>query len=105
MKKNGFNNAKSRRNKTMSEENQNTEAPKPNTNLPKFDLPKAAAPTVRFGSDSAPEAKAPAFSNPRPADFGASAASGSAESPALVLIDAVCAAVAIAFAVLFFLDK
>lgn len=80
----------------MSEENQNT------TPTNSFELPKASAPTVRFGEQEAPKA-VPAFSNPRPADFNVVQKS-TEESPVMVAVDALCAVVAVSFAVLTFLE-
>lgn len=80
----------------MSEDKQNP------TNIPSFELPKAAVPTVRFGETEAPK-PIPAFSNPRPADFGTIQKSAQ-ESPAMIAVDGLCAVVAVAFAVLTFLE-
>lgn len=88
----------------MSEENQNPESPKPNTDLPKFDLPKAVAPAIR--TQEAPQpASVPNFATQKPASFGAPVAAETAERPALLILDALAAAVAVAFAVLILLDK
>lgn len=87
----------------MADENQTPEAPKPNTDLPKFELPKAAAPTPGVAAHSV--AKAPAFpGNIQPSYSSPAAVEPQKEHPALIAVDAIAAAVAIAFAVLIFLD-
>lgn len=83
----------------MSEENKPTE-----TSLPKFDLPKSAAPTIKIPVANVPPAGvAPVFAK-RPADFGNSGVEEKKESPAMTALDAVCAVVAVAFAVIMFLE-
>ncbi len=95
----------------MSEENKNPEnqqAPAQDFALPKFDLPKTSAPTIR----AEPESVAPKF-NPRvpaatakPAGYGAPAAAEEKPmNPALLVLDVLAVAVSVAFAVLIFLDK
>lgn len=84
----------------MSEDNKDSTP----TNIPSFELPKATIPTVRFG-EKEEEKAIPSFTSSRPADFGTSTVQKSAgESSIMVALDAVCAVVAVAFAVLTFLE-
>ena len=84
----------------MSEDNKDSTP----TNIPSFELPKAAVPTVRFG-EKEEEKAIPSFTSSRPADFGASTIQkSSGESSIMVALDAICAVVAVAFAVLTFLE-
>ncbi len=83
----------------MSEDNKDSTP----TNIPSFELPKAAAPTVRFGEQEAPKT-VPSFASSRPADFGTMQSASHEESAAMVAVDALCAVVAVAFAVLTFLE-
>lgn len=84
----------------MSEDNKDSTP----TNIPSFELPKAAVPTVRFG-EKEEEKAIPSFTSSRPADFGASTIQkSSGESSLMVALDAICAVVAVAFAVLTFLE-
>lgn len=90
----------------MSEENQNIESPKPNTDLPKFELPKAAAPTVSTPSSMPKIGATPVTPSQRPASFGASAATmdnSDSESAIFIVVDAIAVVVAVAFTVLTFL--
>lgn len=90
----------------MSEDN-NAETPKPNTELPKFELPKAAAPTIKPEVNAPKAGVASVAPAQRPGSFSAPAAAqdGESENPAWVIVDALAAAVSVAFAVLIFLDK
>ncbi|MBO6102716.1 MAG: hypothetical protein J6P03_05625 [Opitutales bacterium] len=72
------------------------EIKEPATSLPKCDLPKTAAPQIKI------PAAAPAFAK-RPDDFAAPAAEKK-QSAGLLVLDAVCAVVAVAFAVMLFLE-
>ena len=92
----------------MSEDNQAPESPKPNTELPKFELPKATAPAVSTPPPAPRVASTPVTPLRKPASFGASAKvieETKAENPAWIAVDLIAAVVAVAFAVLIFLDK
>lgn len=90
----------------MSEENQPQQTPKPNIELPKFELPKAAAPTIRTDIPAARPFASPVMPAQRPANIGSAAAviaDTHSENPAWIAVDAIAAIVAISFAVLLYI--